>query len=122
VTASNPAKDCCVGEPAFGDPKGLHTADCPVYLANMDALERMQAEPADQASPTSERGGSRPVTAPDVPEIGIESPDCIQVVMAPSEHRRYRRWLAARDLHLYLIPGLTPDDLPTYAIGIGADR
>ena len=55
-------------------------------------------------------------------EIGIESPDCIQVVMAPSEQRIYRRWLAARDLHLYEIPALVPDDLPTYAIGFGADH
>lgn len=56
------------------------------------------------------------------PEIGIESPDCIQVVMAPGEQRAYRAWLAQRDLYLYPIPGLSPDDLPTYAIGIGAGR
>lgn len=54
MTGTKPADDCCVGEPAFGDPKGLHNVDCPVYLANMDVLERMRVEP-----------GSRPVTAPD---------------------------------------------------------
>lgn len=34
---------CCPGEPAFGDPNGLHTHDCPVYQANVDALERSRA-------------------------------------------------------------------------------
>lgn len=52
-------------------------------------------------------------------EVGIESPDCIQVVMSPTEQQIYRRWLAARDLHLYSVPSLNPDDPATYALGIG---
>jgi hypothetical protein len=31
--------DCCPGEPFRDDPDGLHTLDCPVYLANMAAWE-----------------------------------------------------------------------------------
>jgi hypothetical protein len=44
-------QDCCVGEPCMGDPRGLHSLDCPVYLASMDALEartqprRVELEP-----------------------------------------------------------------------------
>lgn len=29
---------CCEGEPAFGDPNGLHTFDCPVYQKNAAAM------------------------------------------------------------------------------------
>lgn len=31
--------DCCEGEPCYGDPKGLHSDDCPEYLASMAAFE-----------------------------------------------------------------------------------
>lgn len=31
--------DCCPGEPCYGDPRGLHSEDCPVYLANMETYE-----------------------------------------------------------------------------------
>lgn len=31
--------DCCPGEPCMGDPRGMHTFDCPVYLANVEAWE-----------------------------------------------------------------------------------
>lgn len=41
---------CCVGEPWRGEPGGLHSMDCPVYLANAEAMERIahppRAEPA----------------------------------------------------------------------------
>lgn len=32
--------DCCAGEPAFGDPQGLHTFDCPEYQRLCAALDR----------------------------------------------------------------------------------
>lgn len=35
-------KDCCPGEPCLGDPRGMHSLDCPVYLASMEALEAGQ--------------------------------------------------------------------------------
>lgn len=39
------AKDCCKGEPGYGDPRGLHSEDCPEYLASMAALERRTRRP-----------------------------------------------------------------------------
>lgn len=53
-------------------------------------------------------------------EDGIEPAECIQVVMTPAHQKAYLAWLVDRDLHLYQIPGLNPDDLPTYAVGIGS--
>lgn len=41
-TVNNGMKDCCPGEPFRGDPKGLHTHDCPVYQANIDAFLKLQ--------------------------------------------------------------------------------
>ncbi|MEU7904144.1 hypothetical protein [Actinoplanes sp. NPDC049118] len=38
-------KDCCVGEPGGGDPHGLHSWDCPEYLAFVERLEARRAEP-----------------------------------------------------------------------------
>ena len=35
--------DCCEGEPAFGDPRGLHSLDCPVYLDTVARLEARRA-------------------------------------------------------------------------------
>ena len=40
--------DCCVGEPCYGDPKGLHSDDCPVYLANMAAFEANRRREREQ--------------------------------------------------------------------------
>lgn len=34
---------CCPGEPCNGDPNGMHTFDCPVYLANVEAWEKSRA-------------------------------------------------------------------------------
>jgi len=34
--------DCCPGAPGFGDPNGMHTHDCPAYLANVAAFMAMQ--------------------------------------------------------------------------------
>jgi hypothetical protein len=31
--------DCCPGEEVFGDPNGMHTHDCPVYLATVARIE-----------------------------------------------------------------------------------
>ena len=46
--------DCCPGEPAHGDPHGMHTFDCPVYLANMAALERWNRNRADNPPPETQ--------------------------------------------------------------------
>lgn len=33
-------KECCEGEEIHGDPRGLHTFDCPVYQANVEAFAK----------------------------------------------------------------------------------
>lgn len=101
--------------PAGHWPARPHRAHCPYGTgrwidfgedADSRLVEVARHSPADEpAQPT---------------EVGIESPDCIQVIMMPSEQQLYRRWLAARDLYLYSVPSLNPDDPPTYALGIGA--
>lgn len=102
-----------------------HDREC---AAAMLSQARLRTNPIDEIQVAhlleiGWRAGKAAAVEPAPPtEIGIESPDCIQVIMAPSEQQLYRRWLAARDLHLYSIPGLNPDDLPTFAIGIGADH
>lgn len=32
---------CCVGEPFRGEPNALHAVDCPVYHANVEALQKL---------------------------------------------------------------------------------
>ena len=49
------ADDCCPGEPVHGDPRGLHTHDCPVYLANMAALDRWRQHRVDHPPPVDEQ-------------------------------------------------------------------
>jgi hypothetical protein len=60
---------------------------------------------------TSDRFGSRA-------EVGGLMAE-IQVVLTDAIQEPFRRWLAARGLYLFRIPGLSDDDLPAYGIGIG---
>jgi hypothetical protein len=39
------ADDCCPGEEAYGDPRGLHSDDCPVYLAFVERFQQAMAKP-----------------------------------------------------------------------------
>lgn len=51
-TTTGVPPDCCPGEPCYGDPHGMHTMDCPVYLANVAALERSRQQwPAPVSHP-----------------------------------------------------------------------
>lgn len=36
---------CCAGEELYGDPHGLHTMDCPEYLANAERYEAKNPPP-----------------------------------------------------------------------------
>lgn len=40
------AEDCCKGEPGGGDPRGLHSLDCPEYLAFCARLDERRPAPA----------------------------------------------------------------------------
>lgn len=40
------AEDCCRGEPGGGDPRGLHSLDCPEYLAFCARLDERRPAPA----------------------------------------------------------------------------
>jgi hypothetical protein len=43
--------DCCAGAPCAGDPNGMHTLDCPVYLANVAAWEASRPRPEPKPWP-----------------------------------------------------------------------
>lgn len=93
----------------------------PMVQAASDAAARTELAALVRAYRRGKRAGRAEITvAPG--EIGIEDAGCVQVVMPPAALVAYRRWLTGRDLHLYRIPGLSDGDLPTYAIGIGAER
>ena len=51
--------DCCAGEEAFGDPRGLHNLDCPVYQATAAHLEAAARTTAARHAPTIRRAAQQ---------------------------------------------------------------
>jgi hypothetical protein len=54
MTTGDSALGCCVGEPGFGDPNGLHSLDCPAYQAFVEAWIDRQPKPEPRRDPSTE--------------------------------------------------------------------